>query len=108
LRQFLYSLDCAELMIWTLLNYNENEPIILSVSEAEEVSIGEVAHSIVESFNFTGKVTFDTSKSDGQYKKTASNAKIVSLYPNYKFTPFKQAIKESVDWFVANYETARK
>ena len=33
---------------------------------------------------------FDTSKSDGQYKKTASNAKLRSYLPDFKFTPIKQ------------------
>lgn len=108
LRQFCYSLDCAELLLWTLLNYNQNEPVILSVSEEEEISIGDAARSIVDALQFKGNVVFDTSRADGQYKKTASNAKLMSLYPNYKFTPFKDAVQQSVDWFVSNFETARK
>lgn len=32
---------------------------------------------------------FDTSKADGQYKKTASNAKLRKYLPDFKFTPFK-------------------
>lgn len=30
LRQFIYSLDLAKLFIWTLRNYNDIDPIILS------------------------------------------------------------------------------
>ncbi|GFR04940.1 GDP-L-fucose synthase, partial [Trichonephila clavata] len=51
---------------------------------------------------------FDTTKSDGQHKKTASNEKLRKYKPDFVFTPFKEAVKESVDWFIANYETARK
>ena len=47
-------------------------------------------------------------KADGQYKKTASNAKLRKYLPDYKFTPMKQGIKETVDWFVKNYDSARK
>lgn len=36
-----------------------------------------------------GEVKFDTSKADGQYKKTASNAKLRKYLPDFKFTPFK-------------------
>lgn len=32
---------------------------------------------------------FDTSKADGQYKKTASNTKLRKYLPDFKFTPFK-------------------
>ena len=35
-------------------------------------------------------VKFDTTKSDGQFKKTASNAKLRQYLPDFKFTPFKQ------------------
>jgi len=54
LRQFIYSRDLAKLMIWALREYNENEPIILSVDENDEVSIKEVAESISSAFNFQG------------------------------------------------------
>jgi hypothetical protein len=65
------------------------EPIILSVDEAAEVSIRDVALMIAKSMGFEGKVVFDTSKSDGQFKKTASNAKLRSLLPDYKFMPIE-------------------
>jgi len=52
-----------------------------------------------------GPVNFDSTKADGQYKKTASNLKLRKYLPDFKFTPFKQAMKESVEWFVENYKT---
>ena len=38
-RQFIYSVDLARLFLWVMRDYEETEPIILSVSEAEEISI---------------------------------------------------------------------
>jgi len=32
----------------------------------------------------------DETKSDGQYKKTASNAKLAKLHPDFKFTPIEE------------------
>lgn len=107
-RQFIYSLDLARLFLWVLREYQEIDPIILSVGEEDEVSIKEAAEMVVEAYSFTGEVVYDTSKSDGQFKKTASNGKLMKLLPDFQFTPIKQAIKETVDWFQANYETARK
>jgi len=103
LRQFIYSRDLAKLFLWTLRHYHSPEPIILSVGEQDEVSIGDVALAIAKAMNFTGNVVFDTTKSDGQFKKTASNAKLRRLYPDFVFTPMDVAIRESVDWFVAHY-----
>lgn len=51
-RQFIYSRDLARLMIWTLREYPEADPIILSVDEADEVTIGDVAMAIVEAMEF--------------------------------------------------------
>ena len=75
---------------------------------------------------------YDTTKADGQYKKTASNKKLMDLLAasnsDFKFTPIDQgkdiwflardlnqtlilsmiALKETVAWFKANYENARK
>ncbi|XP_052604013.1 GDP-L-fucose synthase isoform X1 [Peromyscus californicus insignis] len=107
-RQFIYSLDLARLFIWVLREYSEVEPIILSVGEEDEVSIKEAAEAVVEAMDFRGEVTFDSTKSDGQYKKTASNGKLRAYLPDFRFTPFKQAVKETCAWFTDNYEQARK
>jgi GDP-L-fucose synthase len=77
------------------------------------VSIKDVAEMIAEAFEFKGKLLFDTTKSDGQYKKTvpsfvptilclcfekpsfgqASNAKLLRLNPDVKFLSMKEGIK---------------
>jgi len=108
LRQFIYSEDLAKLMIWTLRKYESADPIILSVGEKEEVSIGDVAKMIAKAMDFQGELTFDTTKSDGQFKKTADNSKLMGLYPEFQFLSMEEGIKRSVDWFVENYETCRK
>jgi len=108
LRQFIFSKDLAELTVWTLRKYDSIEPIILSVDEEAEVSIKEIAEMVAEAMDYKGKVVCDTTKADGQHKKTASNKKLRTYLPDYKFTSIKEGVKESVDWFVANYETCRK
>ncbi|CAG9861111.1 unnamed protein product [Phyllotreta striolata] len=107
LRQFIYSLDLAKLILWVLRNYQEIEPIILSVDEDSEISIKQLAEEIAKAFDFQGEVVFDTSKADGQYKKTASNAKLRKYLPDFEFTPFSTAITESVEWYKQNCKQAR-
>jgi len=108
LRQFIYSMDLARLFIWVLRSYDEVDPIILSVDEKDEVSIADVANMVLKAADFKGEVKYLTDKADGQFKKTASNAKLRKYLPEFAFTPIETAIKESVDWFKQNYETARK
>lgn len=133
LRQFIYSHDLAKLAIWTLRDYDSVSPIILSgiffffrksklffiiinfifffhstVDEEDEVTIEFVARSIAKAFNFKGRIEFDTTKADGQYKKTASNKKLRSYRPDFQFTNFKDAIEETVNWYLKNQQLIRK
>ena len=108
LRQFIYSLDLARLTVWVVREYEEIEPIVLATDEEDEVSIKDVAMMVLEAANFKGEVKFLTDKADGQFKKTASNAKLRKYLPNFKFVPTRQAIQETVQWFSDNYDQARK
>ena len=108
LRQFVYSYDLAELTVWVLRDYHDPSPITLSVDEADEVSIKDVALAVAKACKFEGEIIFDTTKADGQFKKTADNKKLRSLRPEYQFTNIEDGIQKAVDWFVSNYESARK
>jgi len=107
LRQFIWSEDLGRLFLWVMRDYDETEPIILSVSEAEEKSIDEAAKSVAKAYKFNGEWKYDTTRSDGQYKKTASNDKLRKYLPDFQFTPFDEAIQKTVDWFIANHDSAR-
>jgi GDP-L-fucose synthase len=106
LREFIYSKDIAKISKWVLKNYNDTDPLILSGNE--EVSIKDLVDILVQEFNFKGKVIFDKSKPDGQFKKPSDNSKIKALMPDFKYTPFEEGIKETVLWFIENYENCRK
>lgn len=106
LREFIFSKDVAELTEWVIDHYSEDEPIILSTSQ--EISIRDLVDLLVQEFNFKGKVIFDKSKPDGQFRKPSDNTKIKNYLPDFKFTPIEEGIKETVDWIVTNYESSRK
>lgn len=106
LREFIYSKDIAILAKWAVENYNEIEPIIFSTSE--EISIRDIVDLLVQEFNFKGNVIFDTTKPEGQFRKPSDNSKLKSYLPDFKFTPIEQGIKETVNWFIENYDTTRK
>lgn len=107
LRQFVYSRDIARLYLWALRSYNELDPINLCVDEDEEVSIGDMVAQVVKCAKFKGTVIFDKTKPEGQFRKPTSNEKLQSLLPGFQFTPFKEAMEETVNWFIDNYENAR-
>ena len=106
LREFIYSKDVARLAEWAVENYNETEPIIFGNSE--EISIKDMVDLLIQEFNFKGKVVFDTTKPEGQFRKPSDNSKLKSYLPDFEFTPIEQGIKETVNWFIENYDKARK
>ena len=108
LRQFIYSQDLGRLIMWVLEKYEEKDSIILSVGEKEEVSIEYVARQIAKAYDYEHMIDFDITKSDGQFKKTADNSKLMNLYGEYKFMNIEEGIKRSVNWFVENYDKCRK
>jgi len=106
LREFIYSKDIAILSEWAVNNYNDPEPIIFSTSY--EISIMDLVDLLVKEFNFKGRVIFDKSKPDGQFRKPSDNTKLKSYLPDFKFTPIEDGVKETVSWFIENYEKTRK
>lgn len=106
LREFIYSKDVAELAKWAVENYDEEEPIIFTTSE--EISIKELVELIAQEFNYKGTIIFETDKPDGQFRKPSSNEKLKRYLPDFKYTPIEQGIRETVKWFIENYDNARK
>ena len=106
LREFIFSKDVANLTTMLYYDYQDNSPVILSSDE--EISIKDLVGILAELFNFKGNIKFDDSKPDGQFRKPSDNTKIKDLYPNYTFTNIYNGLKESVEWFIQNYEYARK
>jgi len=108
LRQFIYNVDLGKLIMFVLEKYEEKKPIILSVDEEDEKSIKEVGTIIAKEFNYEERIKFDSSFSDGQYKKTASNKLLKKYLPNFQFTKIEDGLKETIKWFQENYNIVRK
>lgn len=105
-RQFLYVSDVANCIEWALDNYLEKEPIVLCNNVT--IKIKEIVDLIVRRLDFKGKVIFDTSKPAGQKNRHLDGDKLLSIRSGYSFVTIEDGINKTVDWFVQNYETARK
>jgi len=106
LREFIYSHDIAKLSEWAINYYDESEPIIFTNSQ--EISIMDLVDLLVSEFNYKGRVIFDDTKPDGQFRKPSDNSKLKSYLPDFQFTTIEEGIKETVKWFIENYEKSRK
>jgi len=100
LRQFIFSEDLAKLIMIILEKHNKDN-IILSVPEDEEKSIETISRIISKTFDYEERIKFDTSYSDGQYKKTVSTKKLMSLVCDFPFTSLEEGIQKTVCWFLS-------
>lgn len=105
LRQFIHADDLANITLDLLDKINQESVI---VSPDIEISIKEVATHIARAFEYEHMMEFDTSLPDGQYKKTADNAKLKSLLTEYEFIDINQGINRTVKYFIENYNKIRK
>lgn len=101
-RQFIYSRDLGKLIIWFLRNYDEPTSIILSPSVEKEYTISEIVTKIAQIYNFNNEIIYDKNKISGQHKRTVCNKKLLQLVNDFEFTPFEQAITETINWFKEN------
>jgi GDP-L-fucose synthase len=106
LREFVYVDDIATLTLWALENYREEKPIIFS--SGIERSIKELVEIVAKKMKFTGKIVWDSTKPDGQFRKPSDTAKLRRLLPDFQFTPLDEGIEKSVAWFKTNYPMVRQ
>jgi len=106
LREFTYSLDIAKMLLFLLENYNEPEPI--NIGNTEEYSIKEVVQILCNELEYDGKIEWNKTKPNGQFRKTSSNKKLLDLgWQENNFTPLKEGLKRTCKWFKINYPNVR-
>jgi len=85
-----------------LHHYDEAEPINFP---GEELAIAEVVEKITRLVGFKGEVKWDSSKPDGPLRRTLDDEKLHKLLPNWKPTPFDEALGKTVEFAKANWGT---
>lgn len=90
------------------MEYEEVDPIVLSVDEEAEISVADLSRMVAASLGFQGAVVFDKTRADGQLRKTASNEKLRKYLPNFVFTSLEDGLNETSKWFVRAFAEARK
>eukprot|EP00916_Digyalum_oweni_P025229 GHVL01041598.1.p1 GENE.GHVL01041598.1~~GHVL01041598.1.p1 ORF type:complete len:355 (+),score=103.12 GHVL01041598.1:405-1469(+) len=112
LRQFLYSRDAAKiinkLLKSPISSYSFNN-IILCPNVGDEISIRSLIELTALNLKYEGSINWDTSRADGQLRKTATNELLMKTFDDkFKFTSLKEGLSYTVEWFLENYDTLRK
>jgi GDP-L-fucose synthase len=110
MRQFLYVDDLSRIILeFVNLGFNGREiSCIASPPESDEISIRNLIGLMCDEFEFEGDLIYDMSYPDGQFKKTTNNDELKKYLPDFKFTPLKTGLKNTISYFKNNYDNVRK
>ena len=100
-REFVYSEDLADAIIFILEKGIESQTEPINVGVGHDVSIADLASIIKNVVGFTGKIEWDKAKPDGAPKKLLDSSLIKSLGWRPKFD-LQRGIKYTYESYLAN------
>ena len=99
MREFLFVDDLAEACLFLMENYNGIETV--NIGTGEDVSIKELAETIMKIVGFEGSLIFDASKPDGAPRKLLDVSKINNLGWKHQ-TSLENGIQKTLNWIQKN------
>lgn len=101
-REFLFSDDLADGLIFLMNNYNDPKPI--NIGPNREVTIKELAEIVARLVDYKGKIVWDTSMPNGTPRRALDTSKMDALGWKAK-TSLEDGLKITIDWFLKNRDT---
>jgi GDP-L-fucose synthase len=104
-REFLFVEDCAEGIVLATERYDGAEPV--NIGAGFEIGIRELAELIADLTGFTGKLTFDRTKPDGQPRRMLDVSRAEQQFGFRATTDFRAGLRTTIDWYRAHREAAK-
>jgi GDP-L-fucose synthase len=98
-REFLYVEDAAEAILLAAEHYDADQPV--NLGSGEEISIQNLAQLIREEVGFTGRITWDTTKPNGQPRRCLEVSRAKELFGFRARHAFRDGIHQTVAWYLA-------
>ena len=95
-REFLYAEDCAGAILLAAEKYNKPDPV--NIGAGFEISIKDLAKLIAELTSFKGKITWDTTKPDGQPRRMLDTQKAKQEFGFSAKTPLREGLINTIEW----------
>lgn len=100
-REFLYVEDAAEGIILATERYNKPDPVNLGAGF--EISIDDLVCLIAKLTGFTGTITWDTTKPDGQPRRCLDTSRAEQEFGFKATTPFEVGLRNTIEWYRGIY-----
>ncbi len=97
-REFLYVRDCARAIILATERYNKSDPV--NIGAGFEISIKDLARLIADATGFKGEIVWDTSKPNGQPRRSLDTSRAEREFGFRAMTRFEEGLRLTVDWYL--------
>jgi GDP-L-fucose synthase len=99
-RGFLYVEDAAEGILLAAEKYNKSDPVNLGTDL--EIAIKHLAELIAKLTGFKGRITWDTSKPDGQPRRRLDTTRAEKEFGFKSRMDFEEGLKRTIEWYKEN------
>ena len=96
-REYLYVADAARGIVTAMERYDGLEPVNLGTGH--EISIRELTELIASMVGFQGRITWDTSKPDGQPRRCLDTSRARELFGWEATTPLETGLRQTIAWY---------
>jgi GDP-L-fucose synthase len=104
-REFLYVADAAEGLVAATERYDGEEPV--NLGSGREISIKDLTELVARETGYAGRITWDTSKPNGQPRRRLDTSRAADLFGWQARTPFEEGLRETVRWYVRECAAGR-
>jgi GDP-L-fucose synthase len=101
-REFLYVDDAAEAILLACERYDAAEPV--NIGGGTEVGIAELATEVADAVGFTGKIAWDTTKPNGQPRRSLDTTRAKESFGFHAHTPFAAGLRDTIAWYRSQRE----
>jgi GDP-L-fucose synthase len=96
-REFLYVEDAAEGIILATERYDKPDPV--NLGSGMEISIGDMAAKIAGMTGFSGRITWDATKPNGQPRRCLDVSRAEREFGFRATTPFDVGLGRTIEWY---------
>ena len=99
-REFLYVEDCARGIVMAAERYNKSDPV--NLGSGMEINVKELVGLIARLTGFKGKITWDSSKPDGQPRRSLDTSRAYKEFGFRAETDFEQGLKKTIQRYMSD------
>lgn len=96
-REFLYVADAAEGILLAAERYNKSDPV--NLGSAFEISIKDLVETIARLTGFSGQITWDATKPNGQPRRKLDTSRAEREFGFRSKVEFEEGLRQTIEWY---------